>query len=429
MSELIFQVPPIAFQDRGTQVAYILVEDGVTFAFEKRVSASRSGLETILYLYHARVGCWRLFFPFQDGKARGELREELVRLGIRGGDRAYCEKVVALISAHFQQFLLESDSPSLLQPVRFDRPDYLLTSFLIRGQPTILAGEGGGGKSYFTLALLASLAFYDGSPSCRFLPGFTVGQGVSAPVRSLYLDWETDRATVARRFARLSGDAVPSAIHYWEVRVPLFEVANRILDYIVEEGIELLVIDSYGLASGLDPETANTAIRFFDTIRAFRTSVLILTHLSKEELAGGRKRPYGSIYVRESARIVWCLHSDRLSEDELILLLVNEKANNDRLARERLYKFRFVEGGLEIREGSWTELGGLASFLPLGVRLQRILELEGECRLSFLAEWVEEPPSRVERELKRLERLGRVVGFGAGVSSLWRWREPSWSGP
>lgn len=198
------------------------------------------------------------------------------------------------------------EPPTLVVPKLLGAPPFLLGPFLLRDVPTVFFGDGDVGKSFAVTAMALCC-----STGAAILPG-AIPCGGGMPV--LYCDYEDSREAFDDRCARLLAGAdlaSPGPLHYLEARMPLPDMVSDLRVQIAHLGIRLLVIDSFGYACGPEPETADAAMRVYRAIRALGpVSCAIITHISKASmLARGPRSPYGSIHVRNSARMSWDVRS------------------------------------------------------------------------------------------------------------------------
>lgn len=199
----------------------------------------------------------------------------------------------------------------------------LLPPFAVAG-PSILFGDGGSGKTYFALAIAICVA--TGAPF--------MGED-SRVMRTLYVDYEADAATLKGRAGELAtgmglnGDRIP--LDYWPAQgVSVMDLVPSLRRKVQRDNIGLLIVDSAGLAAGGEPERAETAIRYFNALAALRVPSVTIAHQTK---AGDDKYPFGSIFWHNSARCTWNV---KLLQEETgnvsRLGLFNRKSNNSRLA-------------------------------------------------------------------------------------------------
>ena len=299
---------------------------------------------------------------------------------------------------------------------------YLLYPFLEQNAINLLYGDGGSAKSVTALAMMVSV-----------VTGADILETVPATKRNgLYLDWEADRETHAERLraicAGASVDLPVGRIHYRRMTATLMESAAYIRREIAEKEIGYVVVDSIGMAGGDEPERAGVKIALFNAARSLGTTFLGVDHVSKAD----PKKPYGSVYTRNIARLMWAVDKvQKQGDNRVTIALRNEKSNHARLHEPRAYHIDFFNtgGGVDsVLEGvTWT---------PTDIRVVPELAVATKATgavliLSILKETGE--PMSLEAILERLEALGRKTPRGTVAASLsrhpdlFRVREHLWS--
>jgi hypothetical protein len=120
-------------------------------------------------------------------------------------------------------------------------------------------------------------------------------------------------------------------VQYQFCTQPLFIMGHQLLRRIAHEGIDLLIVDSLGLACGGDPMAAEPALRIFSILRQCKCSVLLLAHPPKNS-GEGEPSIYGSIFNKALSRSVWELNKEQeIDHDQTRLGLFHRKSNLDRL--------------------------------------------------------------------------------------------------
>lgn len=200
-------------------------------------------------------------------------------------------------------------------------PQYILEPFLIKNYPTVFFGDPSAFKSSMALILIAaiSLPWYD-NPLRLSAP--------AKPVKVLVLDWETDRETIEYQLACLqTGMKIgPVGMIYRRCFAPLFDDLEQIHNMVIDHEIDLVVIDSLGLASGGDLKEASTAIQFFAALRRLNVTSLILAHTAKNN-ENSKRSIFGSVYFEAQARNVWELKKRQdKGSSALDLLMKNTKS-------------------------------------------------------------------------------------------------------
>ena len=173
--------------------------------------------------------------------------------------------------------------PEVVRLAEVERPGprrYLCQDLVLAAYVTLLHGDGGVAKSLLALALAVAVA-----GNSREWLGHQVEHW---PV--LYLDFELDAEEQARRVHQLcigTGlEKPPNDLLYMSVAGhttrEAFEAARGACE---EHGVELLVVDSYGMALHGDAEHARDVIGFdqeiLEPLRALGIAVLVRDHQSR----------------------------------------------------------------------------------------------------------------------------------------------------
>jgi DNA-binding transcriptional ArsR family regulator len=162
---------------------------------------------------------------------------------------------------------------------------------------TNLYADSGQGKSYLTLYL--ALCCVTGQPF--------VGKPVTKG-KVLYLDWELDAETTARRwYAICRGAGFESALRgllYCRMVEPISQAFSAIRKLVEQHEPVLVIIDSLGKALGEDPLDPKVAIKAYSVLDTLKTAVLIVDHQPKTSGDGvyASLREYGTAYKGHLAR-------------------------------------------------------------------------------------------------------------------------------
>ena len=184
---------------------------------------------------------------------------------------------------------------------------------------TMFYGDGASGKS-MTACFMASLLDSGYMNSDHNL--------VVEPGRVLYLDWETDKYEISSRINRISNgmgiDPKTIGIRYKPMVHSLLKEMDTVLDVIAEHNIEIVVIDSMGLAVGGDIETSEAVLDFFRGVRSLELPVLLISHKNKQGTI------FGSVYTFNSCRMVWEVQKSETSNEDgsLDIVMLHRKSNN-----------------------------------------------------------------------------------------------------
>lgn len=199
---------------------------------------------------------------------------------------------------------------------------FILEPLLESGGNTRLIAPGGSGKSLFALAIVLSVT----TGSHKFLG---LQPDVQGPI--LYLDWETDGFTHARRLRALCGPVgvpVPGRdlIWYRGEKVPLARSIQAVTRASKKAGAVMLVVDSAKMAAGPSGQSSGeeSTLSMFTALREIGLPALILDHKSKEDIHKSRRGGYGSIYMENLARLQWEFTHHNAATKKFVLELTKE---------------------------------------------------------------------------------------------------------
>jgi hypothetical protein len=237
--------------------------------------------------------------------------------------------------------------PEVVRLAEVERPGprrYLCQDLVLAAYVTLLHGDGGVAKSLLALALAVAVA-----GSSREWLGRRVESG-----RVLYLDFELDAEEQARRVHQLCygvGLEQPpedllymSAVGYTPRKA--FEAAREACE---KYGVELLVVDSYGVALHGDAEHARDVIGFhqeyLEPLRALGIAVLVIDHQSRLQAGQSyqQKGAFGSVYKTNLARSVIQVEATERGEGTLVVRLRQKKHNFGPLAEPFGVKLSFSD--------------------------------------------------------------------------------------
>ncbi len=215
---------------------------------------------------------------------------------------------------------------SLVEP---EDLDWLINPLIEAGGATRLIAAGGSGKSLFAMA--ACLTVATGRQFLPLEPGKTTGP-------TLYLDWETNAATHARRIAALCAPLqadlpAKNLLLYRSESVPLFRSAQAIRRVCDRQGVRMIVVDSAKMAAGPSGGSGSSAedstLNLYLALREIGRPALIIDHKTKADIAKGKTGGYGSVFYENLARLQWEMTQlVELSVTERTFVLKLMKQNN-----------------------------------------------------------------------------------------------------
>jgi hypothetical protein len=302
--------------------------------------------------------------------------------------------------------------PEVVRLAEVERPGprrYLCQDLVLAAYVTLLHGDGGVAKSLLALALAVAVA----GNSQEWLQR-RVENG-----RVLYLDFELDAEEQARRVHQLCNGAglekPPEDLLYMSAvghrTREAFEAARQTCE---EYGVELLVVDSYGVALHGDAENARDVIGFhqeyLEPLRALGIAVLVIDHQSRLQAGQSyqQKGAFGSVYKGNLARSVIQAEATERGEGTLTVRLRQKKHNFGPLAEPFSVKLFFSEEAvtLEAVELKASELAEEAT-LTAPERVKLALE-EGPAYAWEIAETTGVPLKTIKNVLTGLRKQGVV---------------------
>lgn len=308
-------------------------------------------------------------------------------------------------------------------PVRLSEVDpaaerYLLWPLLLQGAPVVLYADGGTGKSLLSLAIALEVA-----TGRAVVPG-TRTDGMPRGV--LYLDWEDTEGTHAVRLQKLCKALdVPVPEHVWHlsVHVPLHDCEEEVEAFVREHDVALVVVDSLALAAGADPWAAEPILDVYRALRQIGVTSLVVAHISKADLAGRDRRPYGSVFARNAARAAWELQQVATDSGEMGLVLRQTKANWGARHRPLAMKIVFDDssGAIRLIRAGMSELAqeGDASQLDRHEVVLDFVRSRGFVTVSDVSELLGCSEAAARALLHRLRQRGALFSVTEGSVSRW----------
>lgn len=288
-----------------------------------------------------------------------------------------------------------------------ERPSFLLEPYLEAGSANLLFSKGGIGKTFFALRLAMSVV--TGEPLFGFKP--------SKPCRILFLDWENSDKTYKDRLIEVAkhipgGMEALEKCYYKDTKgLPLTEMAESLTEFVKENEIGLLIIDSAAPACGGAPEEAVTATRFFAALRQIGVTSLTIAHESKVDKGD---YAFGSVFFTNLARNIFNLKSlDDQQGTTRHLLLTHKKFNNGPLQKPLTFIMHMGSLGVEFAVVATVAKRSAAE------KVVSCLRENGDMGATEIGELELISRSAVNKALAELVGSGAVMSAGKGTK---KWR-------
>lgn len=290
---------------------------------------------------------------------------------------------------------------------------FLFDKFIPRNQTTALMADQRSGKS--TLGLAIAVATIAGlTLPCGWRPEAT------GPV--LYLDWETDEASIYGMLAEIQNGLRlrerPRGFHYLRMNGPLVNQAQAMQSLVGRIKPILVIVDSLGWAAGGDLNKTEVAIPTMDTLASFNTTRLVLAHYSKSNRTSGQQSAsiYGNGFFEFACRGLWELRKESDAGSAFNIGLYNRKLSRGREGATMAVRLSFdgSRNAVEVLPATIQESPELANRQPIYARIRELLA-DGPMETTDLAEQLSigrETPIKPNYVRSAITRMPDVVHSG-----------------
>ena len=244
---------------------------------------------------------------------------------------------------------------------------WCIEPMLLDGQANVLFGPGGSGKSTFGLwlSVLLDTGHVDSTHKLTVRPG-----------KVLYCDWETDQVEVAARVSALQAGMGlsdhKSGILYRRCTQSLANEADYIKTIVAKRNVQMIVVDSLGLATGGGLDEAESVLAYFGALRWIGITSLTITHTNKEG------QIFGSVYTLNCGRSIWELKRSGNEGDENIDVGVwHRKANIVAKQKPRAFGITFADDAITITDKDPMESEVVSENLSISELCYQIVSRSG----------------------------------------------------
>lgn len=287
-------------------------------------------------------------------------------------------------------------------------PEYLLYPLIVRNYPNVIFGDPSAAKS--TIAVICSQVI--------LLPWKDNPMGLVAPNRSiklLYLDWETDAATVQWQTILLQRglyDMPEMFLPYRRCSAPLTRDIDQIKLHIADTKAELIIIDSLGLATGGELNETQPALNFFEALRSLNVTSLLLAHNAKDRDTKTRSI-YGNQFFTAQARNIWEVRKEQEpGSSEMDIALFHRKPPPFSGLHSPLgFKLQFDESSMTIQPSDPRTIGEFLHQMGLKAQILEALKTNS-MSTNELAESLERPANQIKARCNELRKQNKLTKIG-----------------
>jgi len=292
-----------------------------------------------LYFYYSNGTGQTLLHMGQANLLSSTMQRDFLKaLSTRGLDIDW-QTILTYISVNSVEHLRQGESViSLNEDFGKERPSYILPPLFVKDAPNIIYAERSSAKSLFLVMIDLALSLpWDDNP---------IGLNISERNHHvLYCDWESSAQIIGWQKECLR-KGIPDApwcdIPYLHCSGSLTDNIHHIRHKVETNGIDIVIIDSLGMAVGDDLNLTKPAFAFYSALRQLPVTPIIIGHTAKNQETR-RKTVYGNAYYENEARSVWEIYKTQLPmSNELIITLFHRKPPPFATMHEPLaYKFIF----------------------------------------------------------------------------------------
>ena len=331
-----------------------------------------------------------------------------------------------------------SSSLVCLADMEESEPEWLIQGYVPKGKVTVLAGDGGVGKTFVWCAIAAAVS----SGTAPFVLNNTFSDKIICePQKVMYFSSEDSSEIVLRPRLRQSGANLKNLITIDSTNEDFQDIkldSSYLEELIKEQRPALVVFDP--LQSFISSKTDMSARNQMREAMAklpvygekYGTTFLVVMHTNKQQSVWGRTRLADSADIWDSSRsVLICGEADSSSN---LKYLSHEKCNYGRKAQTVLFRVedgtaQFV-GYTDKSDRDYVKAGALEKTAPEREAAETFiidfLRERGECEMGELDDAAAGnliSSSTLRRAKERLKKDGKIIlrreGKGVGKGNVW----------
>lgn len=400
--------------DQGIFTTYFDDPIGVLFEFDMVRAGRDADIQAAVTIRRVIIGKERRLVGPTRGTISGPMgRNTLSKLLIEADPRlkSVASVIVELACVETIEAFRTGDPMVWLQDVDLedDQEKFLVDPLVYDGNPTIIFGDGGSGKSYVGMALAAGMGL-----GRTMIPGINVLRQVTVG----YLDWEMTAKTHRKRLETITGPLTERCrLAYIPCSAPLAHDVDRLRRMRREHGIDFWVVDSIAPACDGEPESAEVAKNFFNALRALGGGSLSIAHISKSN-ANSDQKPFGSAFWHNLARLTWFAQGSA-TDDGINVGLFNRKNNLGKLLSPLAITIDFDAEYAGFRRTSVEDDPDLSRKLPILRQMAALLD-KGPMKAHQIADELGVSLEEVKRAGEKGLQNGSLT-YTKGSDEVFRW--------
>lgn len=197
-----------------------------------------------------------------------------------------------------------------------EAPRYRLKPFVLENELNAIYAYGGAGKS--VLSHFIAILVQCGVSACGLIP---------VKGNTLILDWETSKETVDERVKAIKKGMTissPELPYYRRCYHVLVSDIYEIQEQIASKDIQLIIVDSANMASGVTSDFHGPAQQMLSALRSLNRSILIIDHKPKQG-----ESMFGTVIKFNSCRSAWEIEGSQEEESRSLEVALTHTKHND----------------------------------------------------------------------------------------------------
>jgi hypothetical protein len=230
------------------------------------------------------------------------------------------------------------------------------------------------------------------------------------------LDFELNREITARRLhavaAGMELDAPPKGFFYQTLHQNLTTAFDAVRRWCENNNPGLVIVDSFGPASGSDPLDHKAAIEMLNVVRSLGLTVLMVDHQAKPAAGGlsyGQRRAFGSSYKQHLVRSAIQVEKVAGREGKISLVIRQQKSNFSHALDDVPAHLHFDQGRIWLSPAKASDPEFLNSAsLNAKQKVEAFLGTNGPSTIETLIEELKMKRQTVSNAFSGLRKSGRM---------------------